>query len=152
MLADYRVHPEAKSLGPDGHPCDKQTTGLLQRRHVTPILPLRHRGKEGNRIDERTAGVADCNGIHTEYHEPGKTPLWRLTISVLRELPVAPTAAAAGVSARTVKRARASQPISKTSRTKLTSYALAHARTQVRAAGIRRATNPKALLAKYLRS
>lgn len=151
VLTDYRVHPEAKSLNPDGQPCDKQTVGLLGRRHVTPIPPLRHRGKEGNRIDEREAGVADPGETHTEYHEPGQNPLWQLTTSVLRELPVAPTAVATGVSARTIKRARAGQPISKTSRTKLTSHALAHARAQVRAAGIRPATEPEALLAMYLR-
>jgi hypothetical protein len=32
VLADYRTHPEAKSLGPDGEPCGKQTRGLLTRR------------------------------------------------------------------------------------------------------------------------
>ncbi len=149
MLADYRVHPEAKSLGPDGHPCDKQTIGLLVRRHVTPIPSLRHRGKEGNRIDEREAGVADPRETHTEYHEPGQDPLWQLAISVLRKLPAAPTASAAGVSTRTVKRARAGQPISKASRTKLTNHVLAHARAQVRSAGIRPATDPEALLARW---
>lgn len=151
MLADYRVHPEPKSLGPDGYRCEKQTIGILQRRHVAPIPPLRHRGKEGNRIDERNAGIADPDENHTEYREPGETPLWQLTISVLREVPVAPTAAAAGVSPRTVKRARASEPISQTSRTKLTDHSLDHARAQLRAAGIRPATDPEALLATYLR-
>lgn len=98
VVTDYRVHPKAKSLDPDGQPCEKQTVGLLGRRHVTPIPPLRHRGKEGSRIDERNAGVADPNETHTEYPEPGETPLWQLTTSALRELPVARTAVATGVS------------------------------------------------------
>jgi hypothetical protein len=35
VLAKYEGHPEAKSLGPDGLPCDRATVGLLQRRPVT---------------------------------------------------------------------------------------------------------------------
>ncbi len=49
-LAQYRVHPEAKSAGPDGRPCDHDTTGLLQRRHVTPTHII-HTGKESNRLE-----------------------------------------------------------------------------------------------------
>jgi len=150
VLAEYRVHPEAKSLGPDGQRCAKQTVGHLSRRHVTPIPPLRHRGKEGNRIDEREAGVADPDATHTEYREPDQDPRWQLTVRVLRELPVAQTATGAGVSERTVQRARAGQPVGKTARAKLTDHAVKHARAQLRAAGIRRPPDREALLATYL--
>jgi hypothetical protein len=150
VLADYRVHPEPKSLGPDGQPCDKGTVGLLQRRHVTPILPLRHRGKEGNRIDEREARVAHPDEIHTEYRDPDSDPLWQLTVQILRGLPVAEVARGAGVSTRTVERARAGKPIGKTARAKLTAYAIAHARAQLRAAGTPRPPDPEALLATCL--
>jgi hypothetical protein len=155
VLTDYRIHPEAKSLGPNGAPCDKQSVGLLRRRHVTPILPLRHRGKEGNRIDERGAGVADPDKTHTEYREPGQHPLWQLAVSVLGELPVAQTAAGAGVSSSAVKRARAGKLTGKTARAnavraKLTAYAIKHVRAQLRQAGIRPPTDHEALLAAYL--
>src|SRR5262249_33590182 len=33
-LRDYLLHPESKSLGPDGKPCTGRTRGLLQRTHV----------------------------------------------------------------------------------------------------------------------
>jgi len=35
LLDSYQNHLEAKSLGPDGKPCDFRTRGLLQRAHVT---------------------------------------------------------------------------------------------------------------------
>ena len=155
VLADYRTHPEAKSLGPDGRPCDRQTVGLLGRRHVTPISPLRHRGKEGNRIDEREARVADPDATHTEYREPDSDPLWQLTVRVLRGLPVEQTAAGAGVSTRTVERARDGKLTGTTARAKqaranLADHAVKHARAQLRAAGIRRPPDREALLAAYL--
>jgi hypothetical protein len=33
-VASYQNHPEAKSLGPDGKPCEFDTRGLLQRAHI----------------------------------------------------------------------------------------------------------------------
>jgi hypothetical protein len=44
-----------------------------------PILPLRHRGKEGRWIDQREAGVADPGVTHTEYCEPGED-LWQTSV------------------------------------------------------------------------
>ena len=34
-MEEYILHPEAKSLSPDGKPCTAQTHGLLQRAHIT---------------------------------------------------------------------------------------------------------------------
>jgi hypothetical protein len=150
VLADYRTHPEPKALGPDGKPCDKQTVGLLGRRHITPIMPLRHRGKEGQWIDQREAGVADLDTIHTEYHEPGQDTLWQLVVGALRGLLVEQTAASAGVSERTVERVRSGASISKTARAKLTAHTIAHARSQLRAAGTHRPHDHQGLLAAYL--
>jgi hypothetical protein len=155
VLADYRTHPEAKALGPDGQPCDKQTVGLLGRRHVTPIMPLRHRGKEGQWIDQREAGVADADTIHTEYREPGQDTLWQLAVATLRTLPVAQSAATTGLSKATVKKARAGMLTGTTkraraARAKLTAYPIRHARAQLRAAGIHRPHDHQALLATHL--
>jgi hypothetical protein len=162
VLADYRVHPEAKSLGPDGEPCDKQTVGLLSRRHVTPILPLRHRGKEGQWIDQREAGVGDPDTTHTEYREPGQDPLSQLTVPTLRKLAgelkpgAAQIAAGAGVSQHTVERAVVGKLTGTTTRArearaKLTAFAIRHARAQLRAHGTRPPADPEALLATYLK-
>jgi hypothetical protein len=128
VLDDYRTHPESKSLGPDGTPCDRQTVGLLTRRPVK-LAAVHYIGKESNKIEEALSGlVADQDDELTEYREPGSDPLWQLAVRVLRELPVAQTAAGAGVSERTVQRARAGQTLRKAARTKLTDHAVKHAR------------------------
>jgi hypothetical protein len=58
-LAEYRAHAEAKSLAPDGEPVRRRTRGLLRRRPVEGVVPVLHIGKEGNRIDDRAAGLVD---------------------------------------------------------------------------------------------
>jgi hypothetical protein len=35
LLIEYLEHPEAKSLSSDGAPCVAETSGLLQRAHIT---------------------------------------------------------------------------------------------------------------------
>ena len=48
LAESYQNHPEAKSLGPKGRPCEFDTTGLLQRAHVLAgeHIPI---GKESDR-------------------------------------------------------------------------------------------------------
>lgn len=40
------LHPEDKSLGPDGEACNEYTRGLLKRRPVLAMLPFEYIGKE----------------------------------------------------------------------------------------------------------
>ena len=49
LLESYQSHPEAKSLGPDGNPCDSKTLGLLQRAHIDANWPPIYIGKESDR-------------------------------------------------------------------------------------------------------
>src|SRR5581483_5934659 len=49
LLDSYQNHPEAKSLGPDGQPCDADTRGVLKRAHVTANWPLIPIGKESDK-------------------------------------------------------------------------------------------------------
>jgi hypothetical protein len=49
LLNAYQNHPEAKSLGPDGNPCDSKTRGLLQRAHIIANWPPIYIGKESDR-------------------------------------------------------------------------------------------------------
>ena len=56
VLEEYRHHPEPKSLGPDGRPCDRQTVGLLSRRPLR-IASLELIGKEANMIEDVEAGM-----------------------------------------------------------------------------------------------
>ena len=43
------LHPEDKSLGPDGEPCNEYTCGMLRRRPVVAMLPFNYIGKEMER-------------------------------------------------------------------------------------------------------
>jgi len=49
LLDSYQNHPEAKSLGPDGKPCEFDTRGLLQRSHIVANWPPVYIGKESDR-------------------------------------------------------------------------------------------------------
>jgi hypothetical protein len=54
MLLDaYQNHPEAKSLAPDGGPCEFDTQGLLQRAHIVANWPPVYIGKESDRHWDR---------------------------------------------------------------------------------------------------
>jgi hypothetical protein len=56
VLDEYRVHPEPKSLAPDGKPAGWHGIGLLARRPVAATR-LVHVGKEANELEEKQAGV-----------------------------------------------------------------------------------------------
>jgi len=49
LLEAYQNHPEAKSLAPDGGPCEFDTQGLLQRAHIVANWPPVYIGKESDR-------------------------------------------------------------------------------------------------------
>jgi hypothetical protein len=71
MLLDaYQNHPEAMSLGPDGHPCDTKTRGLLQRTHIIATWPPIYIGKESDRHWEGTRrpefAEFQSSPVHTE--------------------------------------------------------------------------------------
>ena len=115
VVAEYRVHPEHKSLAPDGQPCLRTTIGLLQRRPVTAIRPV-YVGKESNRLEEVQHGlIEDEDEVMTEYRDTANDPFVRFVVPVLRTMPVR-SAEVLGISARTFKRARAgtARPASET--------------------------------------
>lgn len=67
VLAEYRVHPEPKSLAPNGKPAGWHGIGLLARRPVTATR-LVHVGKESNELESREAGlVHDLEEVVNEY-------------------------------------------------------------------------------------
>ncbi len=49
LLDSYQNHPEAKSLGPNGEPCETHTQGLLQRADIVANWPPIYIGKESDR-------------------------------------------------------------------------------------------------------
>jgi hypothetical protein len=106
VLARYPYHPEPKSLGPDGRPCEARTEGLLARRPVCG-LSVTHIGKEANRLDDQEAGlVHDLDEVQAEYHLAAGTAGGETFLPLMRQIPATRLAALSGVSLRTIRRAR----------------------------------------------
>jgi hypothetical protein len=66
LLIQYQEHPEAKSLAPDGTPCEADTRGLLQRAHVI-AGEFRYVGKETDRKWEEGDDISVLEFKATEY-------------------------------------------------------------------------------------
>jgi hypothetical protein len=60
LMYRYFYHPESKSLGPDGEPCQRKTRGRLLRPHV--IGGKRHR--TGKEVDRRWEEGDDLDAMH----------------------------------------------------------------------------------------
>jgi len=85
VLAEYRVHPEPKSLAPDGKPAGWHGHGLLKRRAVTATR-LVHVGKEANELEEIQAGVIrDAGEVLNEHLAEG---VWlSVVVPMLQSMP-----------------------------------------------------------------
>jgi hypothetical protein len=67
VVTEYEFHPESKCADALGNPCDRQTIGLLQRRHVK-IDQIKCIGKESNSLENVEEGM-----VHSEqsvYTDP----------------------------------------------------------------------------------
>jgi hypothetical protein len=106
VVAEYRFHPEAKSCGPDGTPCSRQTVGLLQRR---PVVATRvaYIGKESNRLEEVEAGLVHTDdAVYNAYHERPDTTWEQDVLPALQSIPVSHLMQATGLARSTIKAIR----------------------------------------------
>ena len=88
VIEAYEHHPEAKCAGADGRPCDRQTVGLLQRRHVR-MESIAYIGKESNSLEEVQAGlIHDEKNVYTDYTDPRRGYWDRVVVPALRKLPL----------------------------------------------------------------
>ncbi len=70
ILLEYEYHPESKCADANGNTCNKQTVGLLQRRHIQ-IGAIRYIGKESNSLEEVASGmIQSAENVYTEYPDP----------------------------------------------------------------------------------
>jgi hypothetical protein len=88
LLMEYEFHPEAKCADSAGEPCDRSTTGLLQRRHVHIAL-IKYIGKESNAIEDVESGmVHSADDVYTEYSDPRRDEWQTVILPVLRKMPL----------------------------------------------------------------
>jgi hypothetical protein len=71
LLDSYQDHPEAKSLGPAGNPCEFDTRGLLQRAHVVAKSPPIYIGKESDRHWEEGDDLSLLESKAVQYKRQG---------------------------------------------------------------------------------
>ena len=101
----YRRKREAKSLGPDGQPCSRETIGLLRRRPVRD-LTIRHIGKEANHLEDLAAGLQSADQVTAAYDHRGRGIYPQLVQPALQAFPEHMVVKATGVSRRTITRLR----------------------------------------------
>jgi hypothetical protein len=71
LVIQYQKHPEAKSLAPDGNPCEAETKGLLKRTHIIAD-EIRYVGKETDRKWEEGEEISLLDFSATKYGRKGK--------------------------------------------------------------------------------
>jgi hypothetical protein len=73
VVTEYEFHPEAKCADALGDPCERQTIGLLQRRHIKIDL-IKCIGKESNSLQNVDEGMIHSEqNVYTEYADPRRS-------------------------------------------------------------------------------
>jgi len=118
-VAEYSLHPEFKSLGPDGRICDRRTAGLLKRTHVKAASIPKFVCKETNRrlTHEQDTRVL-TESSHVEY-SPSGPQADRKLVERLQRFSLGFVVDASGVSVETARSAKNGRPLEVDSRTKL---------------------------------
>jgi hypothetical protein len=102
MLREYEFHPECKCADAEGNTCERQTLGLLARRHVQ-IEHVRFIGKESNAIEDVEAGlVHSADNVYTEYCDPKRDEWATEVLPVLKKTPLSVLIKETGFSRRTL--------------------------------------------------
>ena len=88
VLTEYEHHPESKCADSDGKACDRQTVGLMQRRHIR-VDYLKYIGKESNSLEEVESGlIHDARNVYTEYQDRRRDEWQTKILPQLRLLPL----------------------------------------------------------------
>lgn len=108
VLDGYRIHPESKSLGPDGEVCGPTTAGLLRRRPVRATTFV-YIGKEANEIDDVEAGlIHDLAEVQLVYGSPNADD-WEEIRRELMQIPTGALVELTGVNRKTIQRTKRGQ-------------------------------------------
>lgn len=104
ILRIYPLHPENKSLAPDGNPCNGTTQGLLQRMHVY-ATKLRYIGKETDRKWDHGGDISLLMFRPAQFDELGKmVKADQALIEQLAEVPIKTIARKAQVDRNTIRK------------------------------------------------
>jgi hypothetical protein len=110
LLIEYQEHPEAKSLAPDGTPCEADTIGLLQRAHVT-AGESRYVGKETDRKWEEGDDPSVLDFKTTEYGRAKKIVADTATAAEIRAIGIRKTMELTKMSQHTIEKLVCGAPV-----------------------------------------
>jgi hypothetical protein len=106
VLREYEYHAESKCADAKGAPSDKQTIGLLSRRHVR-VDGLRFIGKESNRLEEVEQGLPTLDDApYVDYPDPRRDEWATVNLPKLKAIPLR-TLRLTGLSRSTIQAIRA---------------------------------------------
>jgi len=107
VLREYEHHPESKCADAAGKPCEQQTVGLLQRRHIR-VDQVRYIGKESNRLEAVDAGLVHSGAdIYTEYVDKTRDEWQTHILPLLKRMPLQNLIDQSGLSRRALLDIRA---------------------------------------------
>jgi hypothetical protein len=107
VLREYEFHPESKCADADGNTCEKQTVGLLKRRHIC-IDQIKYIGKESNNLEAVDAGLIHSEqSVYTEYTDTRRDEWQTKTLPALKTLPLSRLIEESGLSRRALRDIRA---------------------------------------------
>jgi len=73
VVTEYEFHLESKCADAFGNRCGRQTTGLLQRRHIK-IDQIKCIGKESNSLENVDEGLVHSEqNVYAEYADPKRS-------------------------------------------------------------------------------
>jgi hypothetical protein len=100
IVRAYADRPESKFLASGGEACLQDSLGTLLRRRIEAER-AEYIGKEGNLLERRVEGLGVRSEVQSLYEDP--EDFERFVVPVLRGLPRADLAVAAGISERAVR-------------------------------------------------
>lgn len=123
VLWRHYLHPEDKSLGPDGERCGEYTSGLLLRRPIQAMIPFNFVGKEIERKAQEGEDISVVERSGPIAYQPGQTARTRAAdaalVRSLKPFPVKMIVRVSGVSRYAVRRAMRFERVHPQTRLKL---------------------------------
>jgi hypothetical protein len=119
VLEEYEFHPESKCANAFDFTCQKDTVGLLRRRHVS-IEVIKFVGKESNNLEDVEAGLIHSEReVYTEYCDPARDEWTVQHLPLLRSIPISVLMKKTGLSRRALNYLRAGRRPNKSTRSVL---------------------------------
>ena len=106
VFLEYAHHPEAKCADEHGNVRNRQTMGLLFRRHVQirEIVPI---GKESNKLEDVDAGLIHSgDSVYVKYPDPTRDSWTREVMPKVQTIPLSVLMRETGSSRRMLIKAR----------------------------------------------